>query len=82
MAKRKLNGHDSARPYRVRDPETMKFLVGRNYVHPDNALDGAWKAIHWAAVGDTLEVININDGERCLAQYKSLVNGARILKGK
>lgn len=83
MAKRKkLNGQPYARPYRVRDPETKKGLPGLNYSDPDRALDGAWKAIHWYPVDGVLEVVNVNAGERLLCQYKSLVNGARILKGK
>jgi len=80
MKRKKLNG-STARPYRVRDPETMKQLVGRNYSDPTRALDGAWKAIHWSPVGHTLEVINI-DTERLLAQYKRRIKGAEIYKGK
>jgi hypothetical protein len=71
----------TTRPYRVVDPETGKQLVGRNYSDPTRALDGAWKAIHWAKVGDTLEVFNIETG-RLLAQYKRRIKGAEIFKGK
>ena len=76
-----VNRKTTTRPYRISDPKTQKQLQGRNYSDPTRALDGAWKAIHWAKVGDVLEVFNIETG-RLLAQYKRQIKGAVIFKGK
>lgn len=62
-------GQETVRPYRLYDAVSKEMLRWRWYRHPRNAHLGALIEARWAAVGTTIEVLDITTGA-LLGQYR------------
>jgi len=62
-----------ARPFRLWNPKTKEFYRWRCYVYHRRAIIGALIECKWAAVGTTIEVLDIRTG-KLVGQYTRRVN--------
>ena len=71
---------DTKRPFRIYNATTKKFLPWRCYKHVRNAHMGAMVDCRWAAVGHTLEVVDVSIMQMH-GQYRRGTNDIKFFKG-
>ena len=68
------NGNGSKRPYRLWDAKAKKHIRYRYFAIPVHAHWAAMQELRWAAVGCTIEILDISHANKELGQYTRRVN--------
>ncbi len=69
---------DTLRPFRLRLAGTGEYLPHRYYAMSLNAHKAAHWEVNFIKVGETIEVLKVDKGMKCLGQYTKTPTGTRV----
>lgn len=73
---------ESQRPFRIWDAREKTFLRWRCYRYIRNAHLAALVELRWSEQNTTLEVLDINNGDKLHGQYTRLIDSVRFRGGE